>query len=355
MEEKYLEKYKKYKAKYLNLRQSGGAVADYTKNICETEGKIQIRDLNGKSINFIYNFGGFTDCRMRFQVIYNTEFNYYGFISYENINTRERSMLTNNNEEHFNNKGDNLLNIRFFMNESGEIIKSKLNFIKANTLYASQELMSIYLCLSKYFEVPLLELEDDALFKTRATDGSEILYRALIYRALTNVEPSIYTKYGFNPKDSLPTEPVVSMASAAASAAASSSSSSSSSSRMEIHDPDLIIIKGAKIDDYIAVLRELMTKTSSQYMKKNITDVLNDLLKHISIKREITIKEYVERITKEITKEEKEIIKKFIDILNVGNQICSKSTENPLTCAFYRLYKKHQTMINSDYRCVLCR
>ncbi len=175
----YKQKYLKYKNKYLQLKNKNQVGGD--KNIKLNEcNHIDITTLeDGEKINIepdpiIRN--------KEIEFILNIENGEFKFISGDKVID-----LSDNIEKP-------ILNIKYYFKDDRLI--GKLVFVRVSDNFSFDQLFDIFLCLSKYVNASIIELEDDARFFDKS--GSRQSYSAYKFR-LFQGKKSLYINKGFKP------------------------------------------------------------------------------------------------------------------------------------------------------------
>ncbi len=173
----YKQKYLKYKNKYLQLKNQLGGDKNIKFNACK---HIDIRTLvDGEKINIepdpiIRN--------KEIEFILNIENGEFKFVSVDKVID-----LSDNIEKP-------ILNIKYYFKDDRLI--GKLVFVRVSDNLSFDQLFDIFLCLSKYVNASIIELEDDARFFDKS--GSRQSYSAYKFR-LFQGKKSLYINKGFKP------------------------------------------------------------------------------------------------------------------------------------------------------------
>lgn len=161
LNDRYYDKYLKYKNKYLHLKKLIGGNEVKITDFCEG-GKDILELTSGSSIKVEYN-----SIAINFDI---------------SVNIPGDKIIFNSKEK--NNKGEHVLEILF---KNFDNLVAKLQYIRTSETYGFANLLNIFLCIAKYFGAKKIILDDDAKFYNSLGDS----YYAFLYRAFQN-KHSIY-------------------------------------------------------------------------------------------------------------------------------------------------------------------
>jgi hypothetical protein len=325
----FYQKYLKYKNKYIQLKQIGGA--NYDADICVktvTKDTINI----GDKIKFRSS-----EHEINFSIIDN-----YG------DGLRLKSVETINDNP--------VLELSIWKDNN----KCKLNFIRGgHDILKFKVLRHFFSCIAAYFECNIMVLEDDAHFK----QSDDITFRGLTYRIITGKE-SIYKddEFGFNIttidlKDNdafravdLPYD-------------------------LNKYNSDRELIIASKLTTFKELLIVYKTEKNLVYllnrvtkpflMKPLIIDDVEEIIKLIDDfialnSREVLFSNYISRLNHvDVPIFEKEKIKKLLDILienphSVSITYKEFCNTNQIYGAIRRIFYAHQNMESRKVVCTLC-
>ena len=323
------QKYLKYKNKYIQLKQIGGA--NYDADIC-----VKTVTKDTLNINDVIKFRSF-----EYEINFKVEDNHNGGLKLKSVEVIDISPV---------------LELSIWKDNN----ICKLNFIRGgHPVLTFKVLRTFFSCIAAYFECDIMVLEDDAVFK----QSDDINYRALIYRIITGKE-SIYQgdDYGFNIATIVSKENdafrVVDLP-----------------YNLDKYNSDRELIIASKLITFKELLTAYKTEKNSAYLLKKATnplsakpliiDEVEEIIKLIddfialnSI--EVLFSNYISRLNHvDVLIFEKEKIKKLLDILIENPYLVSITYKEfcntkQIYGALRRIYYAHQHMESRKVVCTLC-